>query len=293
MLRDFRLAFRALRATPIVTAAAVLSLALGIGANTAIFSLVNALLIRMLPVREPGRLALLTTATPVSYNLNYSFRTFDALRRQADAFDGVLAFSNCCAASQLAIGARTESVDHRYVSGNFFSVLGVQPVLGRVFDDSDERLAGSGGHAAVIAYSLWQRVFNGDPHAVGTRVIVDRRPATIVGVLPPRFGGLEIGRPFEIALPLTLLTLPPYDADTVSFNVALRLKRGGSLVQATQILRAMRPELRLGSTPARNPRPDFLAIPSRSGPFTTRWCDQTRTWMVAGFGLACQIGSGS
>jgi putative ABC transport system permease protein len=261
MLQDFRLAVRALRTAPIVTAAAVLSLALGIGANTAIFSLVNALLIRMLPVREPGRLALLTTATPVSYNLNYSFKTLDALRRHADAFDGVVAFSNCCATSQLIIGTRTETVDHRYVSGNFFSVVGVQPVLGRVFADADERLAGAEGLPAVIAYSLWQRIFNGDPHAIGMRVVVDRRPATIVGVLPPRFGGFEIGRPFEIALPLTLLTLSPYDVDTVSFNVALRLKRDVSLAEATQVLRAMQPELRLASMPAKNPGPEFLRDP--------------------------------
>jgi MacB-like periplasmic core domain len=179
MLQDVRLALRALRSTPIVTAAAVLSLALGIGANTAIFSLVNALLIRMLPVREPSRLALLTTATPVSYNLNYSFKTFDALRRHADAFDGVVGFSNCCATSQLAIGTRTEGVDHRYVSGNFFSVLGVQPVLGRVFADADEQLAGAEGLPVVITYSLWQRVFSGDPHAIGMRVVVDRRPAQL------------------------------------------------------------------------------------------------------------------
>jgi predicted permease len=258
---DLRIAFRSLRAAPIATTVAVLSLALGIGANAAIFSLVNALLIRRLPVKQPEQLALLTTTTPLDYRANYSFRTFDELRTHAAGFDGVVAFSNCCATSQLTVGGRTESVDHRYVSGNFFSVLGVQSVLGRVFVDADENLAGADGVPALISYSLWRRTFNSDRDVVGARIVVDRRPATIVGVLPPRFGGFEVERPFELALPITLLNRPPFDVDSATLNVVLRLKPGHSLAESTRVLRATQPEIRLASMPLRDPPPDFLTDP--------------------------------
>jgi putative ABC transport system permease protein len=283
MMQDLRLAVRTLRAMPIVTAVAIVSLMLGIGANTAIFSLINGLLIRKLPVREPERLALLTTAAPISYNLNYSFKTFDELRRRGSAFDGFIAFSNCCGTSQLTIGTRTESVDHRYVSGNFFSVLGVQPALGRVFGAEDERIAAE-GVPAVISYRVWQRVFSGDPRTVGMRVVVDRQPATIIGVLPPQFGGLEIDHPFEIVLPVTLLTLPPFDVDSVGLNVVVRLKQGMSLASASQVLRAIQPEIRLAAMPAKNASPDFLR-----DPFTLKFAGAGISRLRDQFGRPLQV----
>ena len=111
MLQDFRLAIRTLRATPVVTFAAVLSLALGIGANTAIFSLVDRLVLRSLPVRDPARLALVATTAHLSYKPNYSYAVFDAIAAHTEMFDGVLAVGNCCGQSTLASGDSHEFVD--------------------------------------------------------------------------------------------------------------------------------------------------------------------------------------
>ena len=132
MLQDLRLAIRSLRATPVVTFVAVLSLGLGIGANTAIFSLVDRLVLRSLPVREPARLALLTTTAPLSYKPNYSYALFDAIAAHTELFDGVLAVGNCCGQSTLAVGDSQEFVDRLLVSGSYFATLGVNALLGRV-----------------------------------------------------------------------------------------------------------------------------------------------------------------
>ena len=132
MFQDLRLAIRSLRATPVVTFVAVLSLGLGIGANTAIFSLVDRLVLRALPVREPARLALLTTTAPLSYKPNYSYALFDAIAGHTELFDGVLAVGNCCGQSTLAVGNSHEFVDRLFVSGGYFAMLGVNAFLGRV-----------------------------------------------------------------------------------------------------------------------------------------------------------------
>ena len=111
MMQDLRLAVRSLAATPVVTAVAVLSLALGIGANTAIFSLVDRLVLRSLPVREPARLALVATTARLGYQPNYSYAVFDGVAAHTELFDGVLAVGNCCGQSTLAVGDSHEFVD--------------------------------------------------------------------------------------------------------------------------------------------------------------------------------------
>src|SRR2546430_16817251 len=117
-MSDLRLALRTLRASPIVTAAAVLSLALGIGANTAIFSLVNGLLLRPLPVARPDLLVGVSTGSEPVERSNFSYATFDQIRRHADAFAGALAFSNCCGDSTVTIGAERWTVNRFFVSGD-------------------------------------------------------------------------------------------------------------------------------------------------------------------------------
>ena len=202
MLQDLRLAIRSLRATPVVTFVAVLSLALGIGANTAIFSLVDRLVLRSLPVREPARLALVATTAQLSYKPNYSYAVFDAIAAHTELFDGVLAVGNCCGQSTLAVGDSREFVDRLFVSGSYFATLGVNALLGRVLTPADDELAGGpDGTAAVLSYTAWKRRFNGDAGAVGMHVLLDRAPITIVGVLPPSFLGTEVGRTFDFYLP--------------------------------------------------------------------------------------------
>ena len=150
MPQDLRLAIRSLRATPIVTVVAVLSVGLGIGANTAIFSLVDRLVLRSLPVREPARLALLGTTAQLSYTPNYSFAMFEAVAAHTELFDGVLAVANCCGQSTLTVGDSHEFVDRMFVSGSYFGTLGVNALLGRVLTPADDELAGGPDGAAVV-----------------------------------------------------------------------------------------------------------------------------------------------
>jgi len=184
LLQDLRLAIRSLRATPVVTFVAVLSLGLGIGANTAIFSLVDRLVLRSLPVREPARLALVGTTAQLSYKPNYSYALFEAIAAHTELFDGVLAVGNCCGQSTLAVGASQEFVDRLFVSGNYFETLGVNVLLGRVFTPADDEITGApDGTAMILSYAAWQRHFNGEAKVIGTHVLVDRVPVTVVGVL--------------------------------------------------------------------------------------------------------------
>src|SRR5437867_2251759 len=158
-MQDLGLAVRALRATPVVTAVAILSVALGIGANTAIFSLVNSLLLRPLPVTDPQRLVMLSTGPELSEQ--YGYTTFEQIRRHGVAFDGALAWS-LGGKSILTYGDQTETVEHHFVSGDYFSTLGVRPLLGRNIAPADD-VDGGGpdGPVIVISYGLWQRRFGG------------------------------------------------------------------------------------------------------------------------------------
>ena len=206
-MQDLRLAFRALFATPVVSAVAVLSLALGIGANTAIFSLVDSLLLRMLPVQEPERLMRLSTGSTAGFRPSYSYATFDALRRHGESFDGAFAYI-CCGKSPATIGGSTETAIGQFVSGDFFSTLGVPAILGRTLTPADD-VAGGGpdGPVAVISYAFWQQRFGGATDVVGSRVTIERLPLTVVGVTPPDFLGIEVGRSVDISFPIRIQPL--------------------------------------------------------------------------------------
>jgi putative ABC transport system permease protein len=260
-----RLAIRTLRATPIVTAVAILSLALGIGANTAIFSLVDGLLLRPLPVSRPDRLVGLSTGNEPVERSNFSYATFDQLRRHADAFAGALAFSNCCGESTVTTGADRWAVNRFFVSGDFFSTLGLTPAAGRFFAPADDvEGGGEGGPVAVISYRLWRDRFGGRADIAGTAIVVERVPMTIVGVAPRGFHGMEIGRNIDLIVPAKLETLvlasTPFDDNTAWLNVMLRLKPGVSREAAEASLRAAQPQIRAGSLPAEF-RAQFLNSP--------------------------------
>src|SRR4029450_1747852 len=187
-MQDLRLAFRALRATPVVSVVAALSLALGIGANTAIFSLINALLLRTLPVVEPERLAVVNDTTVTSGYQGWTFAIWDNLRQPAQPFASVFAWSTL--RFNLAQAGETQPVDGMYVTGDYFSGLGVPALIGRTITPADDvRGGGKDGAVAVISYALWQRQFGGAADAVGRTIVVGRVPFTIVGVTPPGFFG--------------------------------------------------------------------------------------------------------
>src|SRR5712692_9541701 len=204
-MHDVRLAVRALSATPIVSSVAALSLALGIGANTAIFALVNSMLVRTLPVAEPQRLVTISSDMAISLGfkagLGWNYAMWDQLRQRAQTFGGALAWS--AQGFDLAQGGETQPINGLVTSGEFFTTLGVPALLGRTFTATDDvRGGGPDGPVAVISYGLWQRRFGGAGNVIGTPLVIERVPFTIVGVTPPEFFGVEVGRAFDVAFPL-------------------------------------------------------------------------------------------
>jgi predicted permease len=253
--QDFRLAVRTLRSTPIVTVVVVVSLALGVGANTAIFSLVNSLLLRSLPVRQPERLV--TALTGASYV------TWDQVRQHAAPFDGALAWSDdrFNVAEQ---GGEIEPIEGLYVSGDFFSTVGVlQPVVGRLLTVADDVPGGGrNGPVAVISYQFWQRQFGGVRNVIGQSITLEHVPFTIVGVTPREFFGIEVGRTFDVAVPIGTEPLLRGNSSRIErrsfgwLTVMLRLHSQQSLASATATLRGLQPQIRTGAMPQDWP-PEF------------------------------------
>src|SRR6266540_6058679 len=181
--RDLRLAVRALRATPILTAVAILSLTLGIGANTAIFSLIDSLVLRQLPVKEPSQLVLVTNTMPGVRA--WSYPVWDQLRQQ-QLFEDSAAWS--LSRFNLASRGETQFVNGLWASGSFFETLGVTALIGRTFSDADDQPAGGpDGPVAVLSYSFWQRHFGGAADTIGRTLTLDGVPFTIIGVTPRAF----------------------------------------------------------------------------------------------------------
>jgi putative ABC transport system permease protein len=199
--QDMRLALRSLRGTPIVTTVAVVSLALGIGANTAMFSLVNSLLLRTLPVRQPERLVIVRSHEPEGYP-EWSYPFWNEIRQRPQLVDAVAAWSPTARANFTVEGV-TQKADSLLASGSFFDRLGVPALIGRTFSDADDRRGGGpDGPVAVISYGFWQRQFGGSVTAIGRTFTLENVPFTIVGVTPPEFFGADVGRTFDVIAPL-------------------------------------------------------------------------------------------
>ncbi|MBI3402302.1 MAG: ABC transporter permease [Acidobacteria bacterium] len=249
--QDFRLAVRTLFANRLVSFIAILSLALGIGANTAIFSLVNSLLLRALPVAQPERLAMVTGGG--SPNQAYPYPTWEEIRKRADAFGGLCA--SLTTRFDLARGGEMQFVDGLSASGDFFATLGVPALLGRTFTAADDvRGGGPDGAVAVISYAFWQRHFGGAVSVIGTPVTIERVPFTIIGVTPPDFFGVEVGRAFDVAVPITADALMRgrgtfLDQFSWRLTVIVRLKPGESIDHATSTLRGLQPRIREAAMP--------------------------------------------
>jgi hypothetical protein len=193
-VQDLRLAVRQLGASSLVSAVAILSLALGIGANTAIFSIVNSLLLRPLPVRHPQQLVTLTQGT-------WTNPIWEQIRDRHELFESAFAWS--ATRLNLASGGEPEFVDGLWASGGMFESLGVGAILGRTFTTSDDRRGGGpDGPVAVLSYDFWRRRFGGAGDVVGRTLSIERAPFTVVGVTPPDFFGPEVGRTFDVAIPL-------------------------------------------------------------------------------------------
>ena len=243
---------RMLLKSPGYSAAAVLSLALGIGANTAIFTLIDSVMLKMLPVRNAQELVALTDPTMSGVNIGnntgergvMSTREFEGLRDRTQAFTGILAAQSSLGRENASInGAAPEEIRTRLVSGNYFEVLGTSALAGRAFSAADERGPESAPYA-VLSYSFWQRRFGGSFAALGAHIRVANADLAVVGVAPPAFHGEQVGGAPDIWVPLDMQPLlmpgrmwlrddPGHIAEKVMWlQVIGRLKPGVSRRQA-------------------------------------------------------------
>jgi predicted permease len=231
---DLRLTFRTLRQNPGFAVIAILSLGLGIGANTAIFGLVDAVILRILPVRDAAQLVFVQNVGTGGANGGPPYPCFELLRDKARGFAAMAAFSP--SGMEVRIDRGREQVRGLWVSGNFYDLLGVKPLIGRALSASDDQTVGKGGpdgEVAVISRAYWQQRFSGDPAIVGRAIRLFDQSVTIVGVLPSEVMSLEPGRPIDMAVPMMLsdpVTLR--DRGAWWLDVVARLKPGVGAEQA-------------------------------------------------------------
>ena len=223
MISDVRSAFRGLRKSPGFTALAVLSLALGIGANTAIFSLLDAVLLRALPVKDPQELVELVAIYPNHRQTNLPSEVYEQVRKATGTFAAVFASYGGGAVALRADG-QTDRVRSLFVSGNYFPALGVGAALGRLLSDEDD--CPGAPRVAVLSHGLWSHRFGQSADVLGKSVLVDGAPTTIVGVSAPAFVGVNRSASPEIVLPLSS------DREVWSLWIVGRLRPGVTIAQA-------------------------------------------------------------
>jgi putative ABC transport system permease protein len=251
LLRDLRLAIRSLRATPVVSSVAVLSLTLGIGANTAIFSIVNSLLLRALPVERPERLAILLED---GHETSWTNPVWEDFRGRSDLFDGTLAWAT--ERFDLAQGGEAQMIDGIWASGSFFDVLGVRTIAGRPLRIEDDRRGGGpNGAVVVISDGFWARQFNRAADAIGRQITLGRIPFTIVGVTPPGFFGPDVGRAFDVIVPLGTEPLVRGKETWLDerwswwLNIMVRLKPDQTIGAAEAALASVQRQVRAATLP--------------------------------------------
>jgi predicted permease len=265
LLQDLRYGVRMLRKQPGFTLTAVLTLALGIGANTTIFSLINVALLKTLPVKDPQQLVFFMVAGPQGSGTGFSYPLLEQFNRSNHSFTGIIAANTAgrMRLTEQGEGGQVELVQAGRVSGNFFSVLGVDAVAGRTLTEEDDRPADA-QPVAVISYDCWQRRFGLDPGVVGRKVTLDDFPFTIVGVAPPGFFGIEVGSKPDFWWPIRMTPQVIPGNQSLSdrghrwLYVMARLKPGVKVEQARaemdtvfrQDLNEITPERLAGLTPA-------------------------------------------
>ena len=239
LVQDALYALRSFRKTPIFSAVAVLSLALGIGANTAIFTLVDQLILRLLPIQDPERVVLLA-GRGRHYGGNngrnaLAYPMYQDLRDRNEVFSGMMCRYRLGLA--VSIENQTEVVNGELVSGNYFPLLGTRPAAGRLFTAADDQRPGQ-HPVAVLSYGWWKARFNLDPSVIGKTIKVNNYPLTIVGVAQPGFDGMEPGLPAVVYVPVMMAAeVRPGFTNLFNrrqrwVNVYGRLKPGVSVEQA-------------------------------------------------------------
>ncbi len=299
--QDLRYGLRTMRKSPGFTAVAVLSLALGIGANTAIFQLLDAVRLRTLPVKNPQELTEVRitdmTGARGSYSTSHpqvTNRVWEQIRDQQQALSAIFAWS--ADRFNLATSGEARIAQGLWVSGDTFNVLGVQPILGRVFSLDDDQRGSS--PRAVISYSFWQREFGGDASVVGRQLTVGDHPIEIIGVAPASFFGLEVGRSFDLAVPIRAEAIvrgpgSRLDSGTTWYLTVMgRLKPGWSVEQASNHVSSISPGIFEATLPADYPPvsvKDYLAFklaafPAGAGTSELREKYSNPLWLLLAIG---------
>ncbi len=294
--QDLRYSVRMARKNPGFTFIAVVTLALGIGANMAIFQLLDAVRLRTLPVRSPQELAEVRLADMKGARgggtrwPSVTNPIWEQIRERQQAFSGIFAWGTNNV--NLAPGGEVRPARLLYVSGDAFNTLGVGPALGRVFTTTDDQ-PGCGTPGLVISHEFWQREYGGESNVIGRRLTLADHSFEIMGVTPASFFGMEVGRSFDLALPLCAIPLVRGNNNFLSgtmwwFTVTGRLKPGWSLEQATAHTQAISPGLFETTLPANYPPvsvKDYLgskliAVPAGSGVSQLRETYEQSLWLL-------------
>ena len=264
MLADVRYAFRMIAKNPGFSAVAVLSLALGIGANTAIFTLVDYVMLRALPVRAPEQLAVLAR-NPEKPSASFDYPDYIYIRDHNRSYSGVIASNGGGSALAFAVpgekGASAEVVAGAHVSGNYFEVLGVGAAIGRVFTPADNQTEGAHPYV-ILSYDLWQRRFGGDSGVLGRAITLNGVRFTIVGVASRGFHGITVGTSSDVFLPIMMMPTvnPPARGWNTRhmwwLNVTARLKPGVTPLFATPELNVLWQQI-LKADPEYKPAPAY------------------------------------
>ncbi|HKS82083.1 MAG TPA: ABC transporter permease [Candidatus Acidoferrales bacterium] len=299
-LQDFRFALRTLCKSPGFTLAAVLMLALGIGANAAIFELLDAVLLRMLPVKDPAALMQVEVrggnhglGINSGDETNLTYPLWLQIRDHQQAFSGIFAWST--RGFDLGKGMQESNATGMWVSGRFFETLGLNPVRGRLFRQEDDR-PGCGLPGAVISYAFWQSRFGGQDSAIGKSIVVDDVPVQVIGVAPANFTGLEVGTKFDFALPIcSLAAYNPGEpmlgrTDYFWLRVIGRLKPGWTASKASAELDSLSPGMLEATLPTgyashvvdEYRRYRLNAVPAGTGVSDLRSTYDTGLWLLLG-----------
>jgi len=251
---DLKLAVRGLFRNKLFSIVAILSLALGIGANTAIFTLIDQILLRKLPIKSPDELVMLyQEGSHNGSNMGaraHSYPIYQEYQKRAEPLWGVLARRDTAVA--LSVDNQTERVDAELVSGNYFTMLGVPPAVGRVFNSQDDDQVYQGHPVAVLSYDYWVRRFSRDPGVVGRKILVNNYPMTVVGVSAAGFSGLDPARSPQIRVPIQMkpVVVPEWewvhldDPRTRWVQVFARLKPGYTIESAAAPLQGLFTQIR-------------------------------------------------
>jgi predicted permease len=305
IVSDVKIALRNLGRSKLFTFVAVASLALGIGANTAIFTLVDQLLLRLLPVRDPEQLVMIWTTGPhMGSNRGYrkaSYPMYQDFQQKAQAFSSV--FCQFDTALSISFSGQTERIDAELVSGNYFQSLGVKPAIGRVFSSEEDDRVYKGHPVVVLSYPYWVTRFASDSKVIGQKMLVDNYPMTIIGVSAAGFNGLDPARAPQIRVPIQMkpLMTPGWDeiGDRRSQWVQMfaRMKPGFTVESAKASLQPLlthilnmevaQPEMKDAS---KFNRDQFLVRKIRMEPAGNGFSEMRRDYGTALIVLMCMVG---